>query len=134
MQSKVHTCGLGSEGGQGSHPRTPALALSPAAKPAGTLPKMIRGSIHVQWVKCGRPNCRCNRGDPHGPYYYLFQWIGGRLRKTYVSRKRLPEVAAAVESYHDICRKVNTGWPRIRSGADALRLAQALGTGNEQPD
>jgi predicted LPLAT superfamily acyltransferase len=89
---------------------------------------MLRGSIHTQWVTCGKSGCRCARGELHGPYYYyyVFDRVNRRLRKTYVSRERLPEVAAAIEKYHDLCRKINTGWTRIRSLPDALRLARAL--------
>jgi hypothetical protein len=91
-------------------------------------------SIQVQWVKCGKPECRCARGELHGPYYYVFDRVNRRLRKTYVSRERLPEVAAAIEKYHDLCRKVNTGWTRIRSLPDALRVAQAPKSRNSVAD
>ena len=79
----VHTCGLdvrskevGPSGGS---------AMPPRMETAGTLPKMLRGSIHTQWVTCGKSGCRYARGELHGPYYYLFQRTGGRLHKTYVS-------------------------------------------------
>ena len=48
-------------------------------------------SLHVQWVRCGSPGCRCTRGQLHGPYYYRFWREDGRLRKRYV---RLDDVAA----------------------------------------
>ena len=51
-------------------------------KNGGTLPKT--GAVCRQWVRCGRPNCRCARGEPHGPYHYLFWREGGRLHKRYV--------------------------------------------------
>jgi hypothetical protein len=132
LQSEVHTCGLGTGTAHGSHGRQrPQLDESESDT---TLPKMARGSIHAQWVRCGKPGCHCVRGEPHGPYYYLFERLGGRLRKTYVSRERLPEVAAAIEKYHDLCRKVNTGWTRIRSLPDALRVAQAPKSRNSVAD
>ena len=67
-----------------------------ANKSAQTLPKMgeigTRGVICQQWVRCGRPGCRCSQGELHGPYHYLFWREGGRLRKRYV---RLADAAVA---------------------------------------
>jgi len=25
------------------------------------------GSLHRKFFKCGKPNCKCARGEPHGP-------------------------------------------------------------------
>ena len=56
--------------------------LSIAEEIARTLPKILRGSVHAQWVTCGKPGCRCSRGHLHGPYLYLFWRERGRLRKS----------------------------------------------------
>ena len=37
-------------------------------KSAHLLPKAIKGSIQLQWKRCGRKNCRCSEGYLHGPY------------------------------------------------------------------
>ena len=42
------------------------------------------GALLEQYVRCGKPNCRCREGRLHGPYYYRFFRRGGRLRKRYV--------------------------------------------------
>ncbi|MEW6231301.1 MAG: DUF6788 family protein [Chloroflexota bacterium] len=44
-----------------------------------------RSWIIVQLVRCGKPNCRCARGQPHGPYLYR-QWrdASGRQHKRYL--------------------------------------------------
>ena len=57
------------------------------------LPKM--GAVCPQWVRCGRAGCRCNSGELHGPYYYLFWREGRRLRKRYVPRAQAPAVQVA---------------------------------------
>ncbi|MBI4759126.1 MAG: hypothetical protein HY783_09055 [Chloroflexi bacterium] len=46
-----------------------------------------RSWIIVQLVRCGKPNCRCARGQPHGPYLYR-QWRdpSGRQHKRYLGR------------------------------------------------
>ena len=56
--------------------------LSTAVEKGGTLPK--KGAVCAQWKRCGRPSCRCVRGQLHGPYHCLFWREGGRLRKRYI--------------------------------------------------
>lgn len=29
------------------------------------------GSIQERWLTCGKENCKCSRGEKHGPYYYF---------------------------------------------------------------
>ena len=60
------------------------------SEPIHTLPK--KGSIHLQRVRCGKPGCRCARGERHAASY-LFWREGGRLRKRYV-----PAAEAAVRA------------------------------------
>ena len=66
-------------------------------KKAQPLPKGAVGSLHLEFKKCGRPNCRCQRGLLHGPYLYRHRREGGRQRKAYVPMKRLGEVVLAME-------------------------------------
>ena len=46
------------------------------------------GYLTSQYVRCGKPGCRCRRGRPHGPYHYLrFRRLEAgrwRQRKRYV--------------------------------------------------
>jgi hypothetical protein len=62
------------------------------------LPKRLPGVVRPQWVRCGRPGCRCARGELHGPYYYRFWREGGRLRKAYVRPADLERVRQACEA------------------------------------
>jgi hypothetical protein len=66
-------------------------------KSAESLPKTAIGSLHLEFKRCGRPNCRCSRGLLHGPYLYRRWREGGRQRKQYVPMNRLSEVSAAME-------------------------------------
>ena len=57
------------------------------------LPKLLvhaNGSVHEQWVTCGRPSCRCANGERHGPYYYVFFRTNGRLKKRYLPPQLVP--------------------------------------------
>lgn len=38
-------------------------------------------------VKCGKPNCKCARGELHGPYLYAYWFEGGRTRSQYIGAK-----------------------------------------------
>ena len=60
------------------------------------IPDKLPGSVQPQYVRCGNPDCRCVRGELHGPYWYRF-WRDetGRLRKEYVRLADLEKVRAA---------------------------------------
>lgn len=45
---------------------------------------MHSGAVVAQYKRCGKPNCRCASGSLHGPYWYLVQRFGGRVKKTYL--------------------------------------------------
>ena len=61
-------------------------------KQAKPLPKNRAAAVCAQWVRCGKPGCRCARGELHGPYHYVFFRQGGRLRKRYVRQADLATV------------------------------------------
>ena len=61
-------------------------------KGARMLHKELPGTVCVQWVTCGHQNCRCARGQLHGPYFYRFWRQHGRVRKTYVKRSEVESV------------------------------------------
>jgi len=61
------------------------------------LPKITKGSIHLQWKTCGKNSCRCNVGALHGPYVALHRRIGGRQTKKYIRLADLPVVLAMLE-------------------------------------
>ncbi len=59
------------------------------------LPKILPGSVHPQFVRCGRAGCRCAHGALHGPYFYRFWWEDRQLHKVYVKRGDVEQVQAA---------------------------------------
>ncbi len=50
------------------------------------------GSVvyQLEWVRCGKPKCKCASGELHGPYWYAYQRQEGKLKSWYVG-KDLPE-------------------------------------------
>jgi hypothetical protein len=52
------------------------------------LPKMAVGSLHLEFRRCGRPNCRGRRGLLHGPYLVRRWREKGRQRINYKHQER----------------------------------------------
>lgn len=44
-------------------------------------------SYQRELVRCGKPTCRCVKGKPHGPYWYSYQRVQGRMVSKYVGKK-----------------------------------------------
>ena len=87
---------------RGNHSTTlEAFAMSelgfPLMENSKTLPKTPIGSLHIEFKRCGRPNCRCCRGLLHGPYIYRHWREGSRQQKAYVPMGRLGEVLLEIE-------------------------------------
>ena len=75
-------------------------------------PGELPGSIQAQYVKCGKPNCKCASGkkkDRHKAYYRFWRDDAGKLRKAYVKRSELEEVKFAIER-----RNVRLRWQRAK--------------------
>lgn len=66
-----------------------------------------RGTISVNYRKCGKPNCACARGEHpgHGPQYLWNATIGGRSRARNVRLgPELEQVGQEVETYRAFVR------------------------------
>ena len=60
---------------------------------------MMAGSLVEQYVSCGKPGCRCARGQKHGPLYYLYWKEQGRSRSLYVPREKVSELRRQIQNY-----------------------------------
>jgi hypothetical protein len=59
-------------------------------------PDKLPGTIHQQFVRCGKLNCKCRaRGELHGAYFYHFVRVGGKLTKRYLKPAQVEIVQAA---------------------------------------
>lgn len=69
---------------------------------AGQLPdvaEVLPGALASQERRCGKPGCRCARGELHGPYLYLsLPGPAGRSRLLYVPATMAEVVARRVET------------------------------------
>ena len=60
---------------------------------------MMAGSFYQMYKKCGRSNCRCTRGELHGPFPVISFARGGRRSTRSVPRNREQEVRTRAEAY-----------------------------------
>lgn len=89
-------------------------------KPENPLPKTLPGAVCVQWVKCGKPSCKCARGELHGPYYYRFVWRKGKQRKLYVKHADAERIRQACEAYRNDAEKRRAERERERQQLRAM--------------
>lgn len=77
----------------------------------------LRGSLSERASKCGKPNCRCARGDLHRSLY-LVQSHDGKLRQICVPKAWEQRVRQAVTSYQQMQRLIEEvselEWKRLR--------------------
>jgi len=62
---------------------------------------MARGSISVREKSCGKPNCKCARGEKHRALY-LVASQDGKLRQLFIPTKLESQAREAVEAYQSI--------------------------------
>lgn len=72
----------------------------------GRLPdvgQVLHGSLTIQERRCGKPGCRCARGQLHGPYTYLSVTApSGRSRLVYVPAELAEVVSRRVSATEEI--------------------------------
>ena len=63
----------------------------------------LRGSLIERYLTCGNPNCKCARGERHGPVWYLSVTLGpGRTTGTIVPLHLLERVRRWIDNYHKL--------------------------------
>jgi hypothetical protein len=99
-------------------------------KTENLLPKILQGTVHTQFVRCGKENCKCARGELHGAYYYHFVRVDGKLRKRYLKASKVEEIQKACLSRqeHERAQREDTKsvWQLIRQLRENLRETSNL--------
>ena len=62
---------------------------------------MVPYSLVVAYLPCGKKGCRCKKGFPHGPYYYLTQHHQGRTKNIYIPKEALPRISPLAQRYKE---------------------------------
>jgi hypothetical protein len=72
------------------------------------LSPLCSGSVHEQYLTCGKPACRCHdRKDPqrHGPYYLWIRRLGGKqVNRTLRPGPDLARVRQGIANYQKMQR------------------------------
>lgn len=91
--------------------------------------EMLWGSLGEVYRRCGRPSCRCAKGEKHGPVFYLTRNEGGRTRNTYIPEELLAQVERGVAAYR---RYRELGQEIAEENARALGLGKKRGKGRRR--
>lgn len=71
--------------------------------PLRDIKEILRGSLIERFLTCGKPDCRCARGERHGPVWYLTVSLDQSHRTgTTVPVHQLAQVRRGIESYHRV--------------------------------
>lgn len=88
------------------------------------------GHVQRRMVRCGRPNCRCARGQKHPAFYHIWD-AGGRRFQVYVRRADVKRVRAACDRYRALqatLREGRAGYRRSLAAGRDLQTATKGGT------
>lgn len=62
--------------------------------------EILRASLITRYTSCGKPGCKCMRGEKHGPSYLLSVTVEqGKTRQMYVRQKDVGEVKRLIDNY-----------------------------------
>lgn len=65
-----------------------------------SLPHMVHGSIVERYTVCSRPNCKCHRGQKHGPVMCVVVNENGKQRQKYVPKEMRELAVQYVDEYN----------------------------------
>jgi len=84
---------------------------------------MVRGSFLELMRKCGKPGCKCQRGELHGPNFYLsLPQPGKRSHILPVPPDKVKTVKSLNSQYHDFQRSI-AEIRKLSEEIDSLLLA-----------
>jgi hypothetical protein len=64
---------------------------------------ILRGSLTERYLTCGKPGCKCARGERHGPIWYLSVSLDEMHRRgATVPAQQVAQVRRGIESYHRV--------------------------------
>jgi len=64
---------------------------------------LLRGNLLLRRRVCGKPNCKCTRGELHASLYLVFS-EGGKLRQLFIPKTWESRVRLWVQDYHEVRR------------------------------
>lgn len=77
------------------------------AKLMPPLEEVLRGSLLERYLTCGNPNCKCARGERHGPVWYLSVTLDQSHRSgVTVPPEELEQVRRWTENYQQVKQRL----------------------------
>lgn len=62
---------------------------------------LVKASYYERFIVCGKPNCKCTRGEKHGPFPWVTGGKGSEIVSTSVPAENVTKVKEMVQSYKD---------------------------------
>lgn len=88
--------------------------------------KMIQGSLYRMRRSCGKPGCRCAKGDKHVSWY-LSRAVEGKTKLTYIGRivpAWLEQRVRRYQRHHKVLARIRKIDAEISSSLNKLRDAR----------
>lgn len=82
----------------------------------------IHASFLERFLKCGRPNCHCKKGEKHGPFFYLSRCLPKRQMRTLLLKERsqIARGRQGVDAYQQLLAQLDQlswiNWELLRRG------------------
>lgn len=71
--------------------------------------EILRGSVLERYMTCGKAECKCARGERHGPIWYLTVTLGpGRTSGGTLSPEQVERVRRWIANYHRVRNHLET--------------------------
>lgn len=68
------------------------------------LEPFIAAQVYERFKKCGNKNCKCSRGELHGPFIWLYQnKKGQKLISTSIKKEVAKEASELAKNYKTLC-------------------------------
>ena len=65
----------------------------------------IAAQVYERYKKCGNPNCKCAKGELHGPFLWIYQKKKGqKVISTTVIREKAAEAKEMAARYDELLR------------------------------
>lgn len=65
----------------------------------------IAAQVYERYKKCGNPNCKCAKGEPHGPFLWIYQKKKGqKVVSTTVVKDKASEAKEMARRYEELLR------------------------------
>lgn len=84
--------------------------------------KMLPGHVARVRIRCGKPNCKCARGERHTAFYHVTYCGGSRFRR-YVRKAEVKEIRTACQSHRELQAELLAG---RREHKRFMRLVKAM--------